>query len=235
MSHGIKLRYTFAENASPMEITAEMLSLCRSGKELPEFLSVGIEKYDKFARPTNTHVHIHMICKESGGALRKRLVRHFEASDEKRKGVSLYSLKEEDDIKDINRFLRYPFKQYKHDESSTDMYQQLASRCKLPCNFDKLLEAEMAYDEWSKNVEFVLEKERKLHAPSTKDSLFEYLDGLHKIKPFTDRKRILTEILNHYAAKESSANKNTCLGYMYTACIKYNVITSENLAGEWLQ
>lgn len=238
----VKLRYTFSGNelqyeAAMPKITELLGTLSldqRSHQSRVKYMTIGVEELDKCGEKTHKHIHIHMLINDKLASMRKRLQRMFQRVEETRRGNVLYSLVEEDDVKDDCRFFRYVFKQ-----SLTEGFpaeNRLIGRYQLyPPDYDISLQSKLAYEEWSRDVEFNKKKLEKLLQPSTKDKLFEYLDAVHQTHSFTNKRDILIMILMYYNQEEKSANQATIMGYLNTALMRYGIMTPEQMADLWLK
>lgn len=196
-----------------------------------EYCTFGYEEVDKCNKPTHPHFHCHFAIdsekypKVNTGSLRKKIQRFLKDSEDDRKGNAVYSLSQEKDVKEPFRILRYPFKQKGRVFTNWE---------KLPEDFNLEQQILLSYEEWSHRVDENNKKLEKSLAPNTKDKLFEYLDTL-KFTPSCSKKDILKFIIKYYAQEEKSMNKQTCLGYLNTALIKYGIMNEEEMADEWLR
>lgn len=103
---------------------------------------MGVEKMNKYGEQIKTHLHFHFETEEKVETIRKRFVR----ANEKKKN---YSLKMETDVVDLDRFYRYPLKQYDPAEF------KYLYKFTLPENFDMKLQQLLAYEEWNKGKEIL--------------------------------------------------------------------------------
>lgn len=194
------------------------------------FCVFGFEEKDKCGKPTHPHYHCHFSIdidkfpKVNIGSLRKKIQRFLKDCQDVRKGNAVYSLTLENDVLEPERFFRYPLKQGG---------RVFVNWEKLPEGFDLELQTVLASEEYHRMVQENLKKLDKLLQPNTKDKLFEYLDEL-KITPQTPKVKILEFIINYYAQEEKSLNKQTAMGYLNTALIKYGIQTPQQMAEEWL-
>lgn len=239
----VKFRYTFNEDEQHAEAAmpkiSELLGIIttdqRSYHSRVKYITIGVEQLDKCGENTKKHMHIHMLIDDKLASMRKRLQRYFISVDEKRKGNVLYSLTEEEDVKDPVRFFRYVFKQ------SGNTAYPLENRilCKhqiYPPDFDVRLQCTIAYEEWMRDCEFNTKKKNDALKPSTKDMLFEYLDKINDtVGKFKTKIEILTAILQYYMQEEKSANQATIMGYLNTALLRYGLMTPEQMAELWLK
>jgi len=225
--HFLKFRYTFNEGISLAEQMSASVTCLGLLTDNAVMRSVGIERLNNLGRPAQPHVHIFFATTTKIGALRKAFTRSdLYKNSNGRKANSLYSLTEEDDVKDENRFFRYVFKE---NRDFPMKYQ------KLPESFNFEIEAACAKEERELQIERNLKSEAKNLAPSTKDKLFEYLDGLNEQSKFTTKLQILMKIIEYYTSEEKSLNHSTTMGFLNTALIRYGILTIEQLALEWLK
>lgn len=239
----VKFRYIFnTAEEDPQLACAKVSGLLgaltldqRSFKPKPvSGLTLGVEKLNKYGEPTHKHLHIHFSIVDTIGAIRKRVQRFFKSDNEPRTGNSLYSCKDEPDVKDRDRFFRYPFKQ-----SGTEEWPTENDLCKkhniFPEAFDYKQQIAFAYEEWKRDVEFHrANKERDENKVSTKMELFEWLESI-PAEQKKDERTILTSILKFYTETDKSANKNTIMGYLNTALLKLKIKTYEEMADDWLK
>lgn len=223
-----KLRYTFPEGTTKdehVDLARKFFSLTHP--ENLKYCTFGYETLDKLGKPTHPHAHCHFATdcsKFKIGSLRKAIQRYFKDIGETRKGNSVYSLGIPEDVLDTFRVLRYPYKQ---------RGRFLTNWEKVPVDFDVTTETELANEEWLRAVDRNNKKLDQSLQPNTKDKLFEYLDEI-KITPQTPKTKILEFIIIYYTQEEKSLNKQTALGYLNTALIKYGIQTPEEMANEWL-
>lgn len=211
--------------------TSEFLGLLAVDAEL---YSWGVETMDKFGDLTHTHIHIHFCCDVKIGTLRKRFQRWRESDQGAqwsggRTGNVLYSLTQENDVLDLLRFFRYPFKQYSEPELISTVNQ------KFPPKFNVIEQSKLAHEEWKRHVDMNRKKRDELLRPVTRDKIFEYLDGLFKEGPPPSRRDLLLALMRFYAQEERAANKQTMIGYAQTAMWRYGSETFEDTANRWVQ
>lgn len=76
----------------------------------------GIEEMNSMGEKVSKHIHIHFTSTDKKGNIRARLTRYWK-EQAKQEGIEydggnkLYSLKEEKNVDDYDRFFRYPLKQ----------------------------------------------------------------------------------------------------------------------------
>lgn len=234
--HFIKFRYTFADGI-PMNERYKILNELSERLEIndADYCSAGIEELDKLGDKTHPHVHIHYITynkknlKDILGSTRRKLQRYFGDIEEVRKGNCLYSLVEETDVKDVNRFLRYPYKQGGGD---LGVFRKRLNR--VPEDFDEVLEKALAKEEYERMVEFNRKKRDESLAPSTKDNLMKYLTDIHQVNPFTNKLDIAEAIVNFYDQEEKSMNTSTMEGYLHLAVIRFGLMSKRDFAKKYL-
>ena len=191
---------------------------------LPIFMTVGFEELNEFGEPAKPHIHIHFQSDKTVGAIRKAIQRHTYYKDSNIKGNLLYSLAEEKDVKDIHRFYRYAWKQ-----GGRKKYLEILP----PDMIDIQNEQEAcAKEEYAQLVERNLAYREKSKNPTNFDKLMEYLEEVYK--PEWDDVEILLTMIEYYAEKGTSLNKNTLLGYLNTFKIRHKIISSRQMAINWL-
>ena len=187
-----------------------------------EYMTCGYEVLNKLGEPAKPHYHYHLATKKTIGAIRKAFQRGDYYTESNVKGNELYSMSEEKDVIDTSRFFRYPFKQG----------GRRKFREKLPPNFELEVEIKCAKEEYASMVKFNQAKRDKALAPTNCDKIMEYLESLSEL-PRSDLD-ILEKMIQYYADKGSSANKQTLLGYLNTYKIRNGIITAKQMAELWL-
>jgi len=221
----IKFRYTFNEGISLADQMSAAMTCIGVISDNALYRTVGIERLNNLGRPAQPHIHIHMATTSKIGALRKAFTRSdLYKNSNGRKGNSLYSLTEEDDVIEIERFFRYV---YKENCDFPLKYQR------LPPSFDIELQRALAREEREQQIARNLKAEAKRNEPSTADKLFEYLDGLNEQSKFSSKIPLMEAIIDYYTSKESPLNQTTIVGYHYTAMIRYGIMTKNSLATKW--
>lgn len=233
-----KFRFTFS---TPLEQVSDDLVKELIGMLVlsPERYTVGFESLDKYGESTQSHMHVHWTTVDTTSldALRKRFQRWCKSNETHvngRKGNALYSLTHELDVKDHERFFRYPWKQY---SSIVDLMNDMRRFSislfdKSQIYIDK--HRELAYEEWSLAVDRNRSaREKLMRKQEGRDELFLYLEEWRST--IQTEKDVLMLIMKFYVEKEKSANKNTLLGYTYTACLKFGIISYSELASRWLE
>lgn len=150
----VKFRYDFTDMemsdvtiSHVMEVIYRLLSPKGDGSVYSGV--VGVENKNRYGEVIKTHMHYSFMTTEKPESIRRRFMRT------KSKKVESYSLAEETDVVDFNRFFRYALKQY---DPSTFEYKYY-SRIPLPPNFDLMLQQHFAYDEWERGTQ-ILSKAR---------------------------------------------------------------------------
>lgn len=232
-----KFRFTFSTTLEQVsqDLVKELIGMLVLE---PERYTVGFESLDKYGDTTYSHMHIHWTTLDTTSldALRKRFQRWCKSNETHvngRKGNALYSLTLEQDVKDHDRFFRYPWKQY---SSIVDLMRD-NQRFSVPM-FNKTelfidTHRQLAYEEWSLAVDRNRSARDKLmRKQEGREELFLYLEEWRS--NIQTEKDVLMLIMKYYVEKEKSANKNTLLGYTYTACLKFGIVSYSELASRWL-
>jgi len=221
----LKFRYTFNEGISLAEQMSAAVTCIGIVSDNALWRVVGIERLNSYGRPATPHVHIFWATTSKIGAVRKAFTRSdLYKNSNGRKGNALYSLSEDDDVEDVNRFFRYVFKE------NRDFPLKYMI---MPPDFNLELEAALAKEERERQIERNLKAEAKRNEPSTADKLFEYLDGLNEQSKFSTKIPLMEAIIEYYTSKESPLNQTTIVGYHYTAMIRYGIMTKNSLATKW--
>lgn len=202
------------------------------------YFTAGYEEQDKCGEPTNPHIHLHFESVKQIGTLRKSFQRLFGKELKEftvgRKGNNLYSLTLEDDVKDRDRFFRYPLKQ--NSKHKFHAYLQKQTLPFAPPDFDRELQQIVANDEWNRDIDFNLEKRRKLeNTTKRKDELFDYLELRFENSHSPSRRELLLAIIEYYAQEKLSANRATIMGYFQTALWHFQIEQLSETADRWLE
>lgn len=237
-----KFRYTVkpeANSATGVHAFSALLGKEAVFKAQCMYITAGFEELGKRAEPTQPHWHFKFAIPDVGenelGNMRKRFQRWAkEDSTETRKGNFLYSLKEETDIKDFDRFFRYPWKQGGRRHAGNGFKFE-----RLPPNFNTEMQIALAREEQERLWEEQIRSYEKKMQPDTRDLLFDYLDAINAETPFTQDIDILEKMCEFYGTPDPngyyrSANKQTILGYLQTAKWKYNLESYRETALKWL-
>lgn len=228
----IKFRYTFKDGENVLDTAGKLIAELK--REKCVYISIGIETLNGLGLPYPKHIHAHMVTQDKHSAIVKRLQRYWLTVGDERKGNKKYSCVEEESVRDLNRFLRYPLKQMTLNPLPRDEDWFCSVRSNYPERFDLLLEKILASEEYDRMVEFNQKKKAQQDAPNTKDKLFEYLDAINNGTPFKTDQKILENILIYYHQEEKSANKQTIMGYLNTALLRYKIMTPSQMAQMWL-
>lgn len=217
MNH-IKIRYTFSENPTKDIIISKLTWLmCITDYRV---CTAGFETKNKLGETTHSHIHFHCHTEKSIGAIRKAMQRQFKEDDEKRKGNQLYSCCVEEDVKDDNRFFRYPWKQG----------GRITREGMREPDLELKMEIALAEEEYARMVEFNQKKVEKSLAPNTFDKLEEYISN----KCVNNVEDILAHIDEYYLENKLSMNVSTMAGYGLTLGRKLNLITKKEMIQKML-
>lgn len=187
----------------------------------------GVEHLNKFGEPTKIHAHIHFTSESKIESIRKSLQRWFKDDEEVRKGTELYSLVEEKDVIEVERFFRYPLKQVNFhitDENNTDRFGYFIGD---ECNIEQM--RLLAHEEWKKGVEVHLKnRERLCSKDTTYDKLAKYLNE----KNCESFKQAIKMIVEFYAQEGMAMNINTMGGYAVTYSVKAGFLSPDYVASK---
>lgn len=237
-----KFRYTVKPGSDPATGVHAFMAIL--GKEAVfktqcMYITAGFETKGERGLDTHPHWHWKFVIPNVGenelGNMRKRFQRWAkEDSTETRKGNFLYSLKEETDIKDYDRFFRYPWKQGGRRNKGNGFNFE-----RLPPGFDPELQTALAIEEQNRLWEEQIRAYQKKMQPDTRDLLFDYLDAINAETPFSQEIDILEKMCEFYGTPDDkgyyrSANKQTILGYLNTAKWKYGLESYRETALKWL-
>lgn len=211
----IKFRYTLSEK--DLE-DLPRFNHCVVKKYLSIFkatiITMGYEKLNNEGEETKKHIHIHFMTEIKIGTIRTALGRFWDEEEDKRKGNQKYSLREELDVVDLNRFFRYVWKQgrrvYKDFEKIDDLE-----------NFDPDVELKCAEEEYAMIVDVNrLKKQKQQDKTNTYNKIVKYLE---ETKP-QNLKEVVTQIGDFYIKEGMSMNMQTIVGYVINYGIQYKLI-----------
>lgn len=209
----VKFRYTFPTD-SIIGSTRDIHCYISKYIEIihPIHMVVGFESKDKFGQPTQSHIHIHFQTNADVGSIRTALRRFWEKEGETRQRAALYSLKEEVDVVDIDRFWRYPLKQ---GDKTLEKFQ------KYPDGFDASLQRALAVEQYNNLVEVNNKKrDTEIGKESTYSKLKKYLDQV----PLSTSREVNARVLDYYEQEEMSMNLKTMTGYTLTYCVQKKLV-----------
>jgi len=205
-----------------------------SGWEIYQ-LTAGWETMDKYGEPTHPHIHIHFYTSMAVGSFRQAFTRSSDYVLGKEAGVTgnrLYSIKEEKDVLEGDRFFRYVLKQ------GGDWFC-LGRNIRIPHNWNDI-DGSTTYDEQKtlavEEYQQMVERNRKLrdrkNAPNSCDRLLDYLSKLEPVP--TGETAILSAMVQYYVQRGQPANLNTLTGYMNVYLIRTGQLTAEGLVSKHL-
>lgn len=213
--NAIKFRYTFRETPPKNDVLTIIANFVRITE--PVYVTSGYETLNSLGETTHPHIHIHITTDKTIGTVRKAVQRYLSSFDESdtRKGNAKYSCVEEKDVLDMERFLRYSWKQGGRE----------AFREKLPDGMNTECNLHSAREEYQRLVEFNRKKREKQQSPSTFDKIEEYL----KDKEFESLEDIACHIDEFYLQKELSMNIATMSGYVLTYARKKGLLSKQEI------
>lgn len=202
----VKFRYTLDSGENKLNCLFNTLF------EKATIKTIGYEVLDKCGKPTLPHIHIHMFIDDKIANIRGRLKTLFKMNGEERKGNALYSLKEEKDVLDVNRFFRYPFKEGGRIKKG--------EKIDLLIDFNPDIETKCATEERLRSIQFNNDKVEKSLRLNTYDKIKEDLLTNPPITPLG----VVGRITDLYIREELAANKKTMGGYATTYCLQKELI-----------
>jgi len=213
MANYIKFRYTL-EVGCPHHLKQLKAGLIQDYIDIitPVFMVIGYETKNKLGEETHPHIHIHFTTDKKVETIRKALTRKWKDEHETRTRAALYSLKQEDDVKDQDFFFRYPLKQGNNIFDKYNLY---------PPTFDKEIQIKCANEYYNTSVTINRAKmEKELNKTSTFDKLQEFLDPL-ELKTTNE---VISKTYDFYLENKMAMNVNTIHGYCITYCCLNNLI-----------
>lgn len=205
----VKFRYTLDKGENKKTCMFNTLF------EKASVLTVGYEENDKLGKPTHPHLHFHMLINDKIANIRGRLKTMFKANGEKRTGNELYSLAEEKDVMDINRFFRYVWKQ--------------GGRIKTHEKIDELnefnvdVEIKCAQEEYARSCKFNNDKVDR----SVRANTYDKIVALLLEKPPKTIKEVVDRIRDFYIAEGLACNVSTIAGYATTYSLSHGLLDPE--------
>jgi len=221
-------RYSYAHSGVAPECTIQRSQHLRQFLELfglkpfQSQFTTGYHLYNAYGEDTQPHFHIHFRGSKTLSAYRKAFQRYAETDPHSfgRKGVKLYSLKEanEEDIEDIDRFFRYPFKMHHLCNEFFDSYFIDDSKIELQLELAKTEFEERKY-------RLIKEREKQNDKTSTYDKFLKYvLDEKINIE---SKRQCQLAIIQFYKKEKMAMNPKTIQGYVYTYLMLNNLMSDE--------
>lgn len=213
MANYVKFRYTL-EEGFPKHLIPQLI---KDFIEIitPAVLVVGYETKNKVGEQTHPHLHLHFTTDKKVESIRKALTRKWKDEGETRTRAALYSLKQEEDVKDVDFFFRYPLKQGNNDYDKFNVY---------PDGFDKDVQMKCAIEYYNTSVMINRQKmEKELNKTSTYDKLSEYLDSLALSVNLTSN-LVIKFAVQFYIDNKMAISATTIHGYCVTYCVINGII-----------
>lgn len=207
---------------------------CTSAKWSMYHLTAGWETMDKYGEPTHPHIHIHFATNMAIGSFRQTFTRSDLYIDGKQAGVTgnrLYSIKEEKDVRDTDRFFRYVYKQG-GDWFCNSHHKNLPYSWRVGGYTSEEEQKKLAVEEYQNMVEVNRKLRDRKNAPNSCDRLLDYLSKLEPVP--TGETAILSAMVQYYVQRGQPANLNTLTGYMNVYLIRTGQLTAEGLVNRHL-
>lgn len=209
MTNFLKFRYDLAENETVLPV---IYRLVKDGNKIPSGI-LGIEDKNKYGELIKKHLHFHFMSEEKIETIRKRFNR---SSDPEKKDS--YSLCLEKDVKDQNKFFRYPLKQYENIDNFNN------NNILIPNGFDIKIQHLLANEEWNKGKEILSRQRVKSDSrQTTYEKIIELIDN-ENIK-FSSIKEIEIYILEYYLKNNIPPKKAMIFDMSDGIAIKQNIIS----------
>jgi hypothetical protein len=160
---------------------------------------------NKYGEPTKPHYHF--VFEDDSGiskdGIRKQIIRHSEKLGHKLRGNAMYSLGQDDEVEDINRWLRYCHKQMKEKD-------KLLKWNKFPLGFSFEEQRKLANEEFKRtSANLVKSREKSVQ----KETFFEKIKTYLDLKQLKDKKSIFIGITQYYIDNNKPVNVSTIDGY----------------------
>lgn len=207
----VKFRYTLAAGEDKVQSARAF----RTTFAKASIMTLGYEEKDKLGAPTHPHIHLHMLIDDKIANIRGRLKTLFKTDGEERKGNELYSLTEETDVLDVNRFFRYPWKQGGR--------LTCLERTVLLKDFDIEVEIKCAMEEYSRSCQFNNDKLER----STRANTYDKIKSIFVEKPPTSLKEVVDRIRDFYIQEGLACNASTMAGYATTYSLSVGLLDKE--------
>lgn len=212
MTNFLKFRYDLAENETVLPV---IYRLVKDGNKIPSGI-LGIEDKNKYGEVIKKHLHFHFMSEEKIETIRKRFNR---SSDPEKKDS--YSLCLEKDVKDQNKFFRYPLKQYENIDNFNN------NNILIPSGFDIKIQHLLANEEWNKGKEILSRQRVKSDSrQTTYEKLIELIDN-ENIK-FSSVKEIELYILDYYLKNNIPPKKAMIFDMSDGIAIKQEIISKND-------
>lgn len=207
MTNYIKFRYDLKENENPNTV------LYRIWDHFPVGI-LGVETKNKYGEEIKRHFHFHFVTNEKIETIRRRFTRSANKNEK-----DSYSMALEKDVKDENKFFRYPLKQYES-KYNPDI------RIKVPDNFDIDMQRLLAHEEWKKGTE-ILSRQRVKH--DSRQTTYEKIISIieENCVKFSNLKEIRMYILDYYLDNDLPPNRMKIVDMADGIAIKQGVIGKE--------
>lgn len=240
MAKYFKLRYTYPDDLQDLDNNEFANQVCDFNREhvltwLDKIGAAdyvfGVEQYNKLGEPTKRHIHIHFTSEKDISTIRRWLTRYWkDEMEDQRTRAALYSLVEENDVKDIERFFRYPLKQRSVPipENHRSLIHQInvVELCPVHINGEK--HRLLAHEEW-KNLVDVYKKKQETNL--SKDSTYDkYCKWVSKNNiQLSSYQNVRDSLIQFYIENDMAINVNTIAGYVVTYGIKHGLIDKEKI------
>lgn len=207
----VKFRYTLSVGENKNSAMAFASGLFEKAK----ILTVGYEEKDKLGKPTHPHLHFHMLIDDKIANIRGRWKTICKVNEDDRKGNELYSLAEEKDVLDVNRFFRYVWKQggrFKHCEKIGELN-----------DFEPDVEMKCAMEEYTRSCQFNNDKVDR----STRANTYDKIVALFTEKPPISLIEVIDRIRDFYILEGLACNASTIAGYATTYSLSVGLLDKD--------
>lgn len=221
-----KLRYRFDDNIELTEDSIKKLLQglivnCFKKEELLEGI-LGIHLTNSNGLPEHPHFHLHFLSHIKDKTFRDRFKKWRDSIGDTRKGNKLYGFQciTEDELKDIDKFYRYPLKESNQFDTLVDTINGSDFRPKL---FDYCFQKQLAREQ--RNV--IVESNQKHLASKDKEKTFDKLEKHLKamdVKTLDDIKR---QTIEFYKINKLACNFATMKGYINTYRLLHGFMSTE--------
>lgn len=182
--------------------------------------SCGYELLNKYGETTKAHYHF--VFEDDSGktkdAIRKQIIRFSEKLGHKLRGNAMYSLGQDEEPDDINRWLRYSHKQ------SQEGDKPFTWGNKFPSDFNYAEQQKLAIEEFKRTSSQLVKNRDKIAEKETfYDKIVKYLEE----KGLKDLKSIHIAIQQFYIQEKKPINYSTVDGYTITYMLSNQLMSPE--------
>lgn len=195
-------------------------------------LTCGVEFKNSRNEPTWCHMHCAFIAWKSRDTIAKALQREMDKSNYVCRGNKTFSLKPIAEVRDENKFFRYPLKQIRPEDQNNKNWAFTRAVGFTQQELEEM--RTIAHEQWLTSVEI---NNQKADRSDTNDTLFSKLSGIVKVAMDNEKtpdlsmnfRWIQKQVLAFYVQEEKPLNFSTMSGYSYLLGYRYGVISEDKI------